>query len=157
MAYCTVADINIYSRIDEDTLVSQVKFNDVEKQDAITQADARIDYICKDWATFYATSPVLTQITLMIKEVSIYYALYILFDKKSKIVMLMNEDVNNFSAGDLATTVPDSEKKSFYLQYQALSQVYKIRAEELLTLIVPPGSDSGRGTFSFEVGDAMED
>jgi len=156
MAYSTIADLNEYSRIDNDTLVPSVKFSDTEKQSAITQADARIDYIMKDWATFYATTTLITHVTAVVKEISIYYSLYILFDKKAKIVMLMNDDANNFSTGDMNATVPDSDKKSFYIQYQALSQVYKIRAEELIALVIPPGADSIRNVFDFELSDAME-
>lgn len=154
--YSIPADLDAYSRIDEDTLVPEVKFNVAEKTDAIVQADARIDYIMKDWETFY-TGANLANTTLIVKEISVYYALYILFDKKAKIIMLMGVDQNNFSVGDMSTAIPDSDKKSFYLQYQALSQVYKIRAEELLALIVPPGSDSIRSVFDMELSDAMED
>lgn len=155
MAYSTIADLDSYSRIDNDTLVPEVKFNDIEKQDAITQADARIDYILKDWTTFYSTT-LLPHVTNLVKEISIYYALYILFDKKAKIVMLMNTDLNNFGTGDMNAQAPDSDKKAFYVQYQALSQIYKVKAEELITLVVPPGSDSIRSTFKFELSDAME-
>ena len=155
--YSTIADIDSYSRIDEDTLVPEVKFGDAEKTDAITQADARIDLIMKDWEAFYAPTTLTAHITNILTEVSTYYALYILFDKKAKIVMLMKDDYNNFSTGDLNATTPDADKKTFYLQYQALSQVYKIRAEELLTLIVPPGSDSIRSVFGFEINDVPED
>ena len=154
--YSTIADLDSYSRIDEDTLVPSVKFTDAEKQDSITQADARIDYILKLWETFY-TGVNLANVTLLVKEISIYYSLYILFDKKAKIVMLMNTDNNNFSSGDMGATVADSEKKTFYVQYQALSQVYKLRADELIATIVPPGSDTVRSTHYFDVSDAMED
>ena len=157
MAYSTIADVDAYSHIDNDTLVAEVKFSPTEKQDAITQADHRIDYIMKDWIAFYTPTTLLAFVTGIIKEVSIYYACYILFDKKSKIVMLMNTDNNNFSTGDINAASADSDKKSFYLQYQALSQIYKIKAEELLTLVVPPGSDSVRSTFDFETSDKMED
>jgi len=154
--YCTIADVDSYSRIDEDTLVPSVKFSDTEKQDSITQADARIDYILKTWETFY-TGANLANVTLIVKEISIYYALYILFDKKAKIVMLMNTDNNNFNTGDMNADAADSDKKSFYVQYQALSQVYKLRADELIATIVPPGSDTIRSTFVFDTSDAMED
>jgi len=157
MAYSTIADLDAYSRIDNDTLVPEVKFDNAEKTDAITQADARIDYIMKDWATFYAPTTLTAHVTNIIQEVSTYYALHILFDKKSKIVMLMNTDNNNFSTGDLNANAADSDKKAFYVQYQALSQIYKLKAEELITLVVPPGSDSVRSIFSFETSDAMED
>lgn len=153
MAYSTIADLDSYSRIDNDTLVPEIKFSNAEKTDAITQADHRIDYIMKDWAAFYATTTLVVHVTAILKEVSVYYALYILFDKKAKIVMLMGTDGDNFSTGDVNVTAPDSDKKSFYLQYQALSQVYKIRAEELMSLVVPPGSDSIRSVSSFEVSD----
>jgi hypothetical protein len=156
MPYSTIADLDSYSRIDNDTLVPEVKFSDTEKNDAITQADARIDYIMKDWATFYASTTLTAHVTNIVKEVSIYYALYILFDKKAKIVMLMNSDVNNFGTGDMNAQAPDSDKKAFYVQYQALSQIYKVKAEELITLVVPPGSDSIRSTFDFQTSDAME-
>ena len=155
MAYSTIADLDAYSRIDNDTLVPEVHFEDTEKTDAITQADHRIDYILKDWGTFY-NATLLPHVTAIVKEVSIYYALYILFDKKAKIVMLMNSDNNNFSTGDINAAAADSDKKSFYLQYQALSQVYKLKAEELLTLIVPPGSDSVRTTFYFDKCEPVE-
>lgn len=154
--YSTVAQLDEYSHIDQDTIVPEVKFTVVEKTAAIVKADARIDYIMKDWEIFY-TAPLLANVQSIINEVSVYYALYILFDKKAKIVMLMNSDNNNFSTGDMNAQSADSDKKSFYLQYQALSQVYKIKAEELLTLVVPPGSDSVRSVFDFELSDAMED
>ena len=137
-------------------MVEAVKFSDPEKTDAITQADARIDYIMKDWAGFYAGTVSLAHVTNIVKEISIYYALYILFDKKAKIVMLMTGDENNFSTGDINVSAPDSDKKSFYLQYQALSQVYKIKAEELITLVIPPGSDSIRSVHGFETSDVPE-
>jgi len=154
--YSTVADLDAYSRIDNDTLVPEIKFSTTEKTDAITQADARIDYILKEWETFY-DAVVLAHVTLLVKEISIYYALYVLFDKKAKIVMLMSSDNNNFSTGDMNASAADSDKKTFYVQYQALSQVYKLRADELIATIVPPGSDSARSTFGFDTSDAMED
>lgn len=156
MAYSTIADLDEYSRIDNDTLVPSVKFSDTEKTSAITQADARIDYIMKDWATFYAGMTILAHVQAIVKEISIYYSLYILFDKKAKIVMLMNDDNNNFATGDMNTTTADSDKKSYYIQYQALSQVYKIKAEELIALVIPPGADSVRNIFDFQLSDAME-
>lgn len=154
--YCTIANLEAYSRIDEDTLVPSVKFSDTEKQDAITQADARIDYILKTWETFY-TGADLTNVTLIVKEISIYYSLYILFDKKAKIVMLMSDDNANFNTGDMNADAADSDKKSFYVQYQALSQVYKLKADELIATIVPPGSDTERSTFYFNTSDALGD
>lgn len=157
MAYSTVADLDAYSRIDQDTLVPEVKFSPTEKTDAITQADARVDYFMKDWVAFYTPTTLLANVTLLVKEISIYFALYILFDKKAKIVMLMNTDNKNFSTGDINAAASDSDQKSFYVQYQALSQLYKVRAEELLTLVVPPGSDSIRSTFDFKISDVMED
>lgn len=154
--YSTPAEIDDYSHIDNDTLVPSVKFDVAEKTAAIAKADARIDYILKDWENYYV-APVLANVQSIVNEVSVYYSLYILFDKKAKIVMLMIPDANNFSTGDLNASTPDSEKKSFYLHYQALSQIYKIKAEELLTLVVPPGSDSIRSIFDFKLSDAMED
>jgi len=149
MAYSTAADLDLYSHIDDDTLVPEVKFTTAEKTDAIVQADARIDYIAKDWATYY-TGTTLANVTLLIKEASVYYALYILFDKKAKIVMLMISDNNDFSSGDMSNSAADSDRKGFYVQYQALSQLYKIKADELIALITPAGSDSIRSTFYFD-------
>ena len=155
MAYSTIANLNAYSRIDNDTLVPDVKFSDAEKQNAITQANSRIDYAMKTWTTFY---PAATHVHVLniLRDAETYYALYILFDKKAKIIMLMNTDGNNFSTGDMNVTAPESDKKTFFVQYQALSQVYKIKAEELLGMVVPPGSDSVRSIFSFQTTDAME-
>lgn len=157
MAYSTIADIDAYSRIDNDTLVPEVKFSDIEKTAAITAADHRVDYFMKDWATFYAGSASLAHVTAIVTEISIYFALSILFDKKAKIVMLMNSDHKNFSTGDMNNAAADSDQKSFYVQYQALSQLYKVRAEELLTLVVPPGSDSIRSTFYFDTSKSVDE
>ncbi|MEA3357312.1 MAG: hypothetical protein U9Q67_02660 [Patescibacteria group bacterium] len=153
--YSTVADLDAYSRIDNDTLVPEVKFEDAEKVAAIAQADARIDYVMKAWETFF-TGLTLTSVQALVNEISIYYALYILFDKKAKIVMLMNDDNNNFATGDLNADSPDSTKKSFYIQYQALSQIYKQKADELIATVVPPGSDSVRTIFDLQVNDVPD-
>ena len=153
--YSTYTDLDAYSHIDNDTLVPEVKFTPAEKTDAIVQADARIDYIMKEWETFY-TGTLLTHVTNIVKEISIYYALYILFDKKAKIVMLMSDDAENFSTGDINVTAPASDKKGFYTQYQTLSQIYKRKAEELISILVPPGSDSIRSVFNMQMGDVPE-
>jgi len=155
MAYSTIQNLNDYSRIDNDTLVPEVKFSDAEKQDAIDQANARIEYIMKDWTTFYPAATH-AHVLNILRDAETYYALYILFDKKAKIVMLMTPDLNNFSTGDLNASAPDSDKKSFYVQYQALSQIYKTRAEELVALVVPPGSDSVRTVHFFDTSDEPE-
>lgn len=156
MAYSTATDLDLYSHIDDDTLVPEVKFTTAEKTDAIVQADARIDYTAKDWATYY-TGTTLANVTLLIKEISVYYALYILFDKKAKIVMLMASDNNDFNTGDMSTSAADSDKKTFYVQYQALSQLYKIKADELIALVIPAGSDSIRSTFYFDMCKSVEE
>jgi hypothetical protein len=60
-----------------------------------------------------------------------------------------NNDYDRFSVADLSVTPATSDTKDFYVNFQAISQLYKAKADEIIGMVTPPGTDSVRTTFYF--------
>ena len=149
MSFATETDIDEFSYIDTES-TAKPNFTTTQKRSAIRYAHAKLMYIMKNWNQFYSNKFDI-QVRKLIKEAETYYALSILYDRKAKMRLNDDTDNNRFSVGDMNVDPADSETKGFYVNFQAISTLYKAKADEIIGMISPPGTDTIRTTFYFDM------
>ena len=147
MSFSTADDLDYFSRIDNES-TTDYNITTADKRRAIRYANAKILYLLKDWARFYSAR-LDVQVRKLLIQAESYYALDTIFDIKSK-QYLNVEDRDRFSVGDLSVDPALGDKKEFAIMYANLSTLYRDKADAIMGIILPPGTDSVRSTFYFD-------
>ena len=151
IAFNSTADIDTMSDLSNETTTGK-QFTTEEKESAIQLANSKMLYVLKDWDDFFSDK-VDFQVRSMLKEAEANYALGILFEKKSKQYINIEGD-DDFSVADINVNPEAGSQKDFFAVYQVLADRYNLKADEIMSMVTPPGTDSIRSTFFFSVSSA---
>lgn len=154
MSFATADDLDYFSRIDNEVTTDK-PITTADKRRAIRHANAYVIYLLKDWAGFYSAR-IDTQVRKLLIQAESYYALQIIFDIKSK-QYLNIPPRDGFSVGDLSVSPAIGDNKEWSEMYKRLSTSYANQANALMSLILPPGTDSVRSTFYFNTSKSLKE
>jgi len=152
MSFASIADIDYFTSIDDEVTSGKV-FSATDKRTAIRFANARVLYLLKDWTEFY-TERLNVQVRKLLVEAEAYLSIAILYETKAR-QMLNLIDHDNFSVGDLSVSPAPGAQKELYGIYLDNASLYTAKANSIIAMVIPPGSDSIRSTFYFDVCDSQ--
>jgi len=147
MSFSSITDVEYLGQLSREA-TSQRSFSTAEIRMAIRYANAKVLYLLKDWADFY-TARIDTQVRRLLIEAEAYYALEILFEIKSR-QMLNLTDGDRFSVGDINVDPAPGAQKELSALYVSEANKFKLKGNELMLLVIPPGTDEVRSTFYFD-------
>lgn len=153
-SFSSETDIDYFTDIDDEKTSGQPKFSTTEKRYAIQFANAKVLYMLKDYANFY-TDKLDKQIRKLIKQAESYYAIADLFDIKGNQFLNIGAE-DQFSVGDMSVNPDNTAKKEFGPIYKDLANQYNTKADRIIGMIMPPGTDSVRTTFVFDTCDEVD-